>query len=250
MLTLAALAVTSCTLPLSAEARDEWKRSYPLDKGGSVEIRNTNGEIRVEPTDGNTVDVVAVRVARAGTDEDARNALKRMEITETIAPNRVALDSTKGWTGLDIHTSKHVEYVVRVPKWAHVTLESTNGELLVSGMTGTVRLETTNGEIRATALEGSVRAETTNGDVTLDLAKLGDDGVTCVTTNGEVDVRLPASAKASLEIQTNNGDIETHGLAVTVSEKDRKDLRATIGGGGPKIKVETTNGDITVRGRS
>ena len=248
-LTLAALTASACTLPLSAEAKDEWKRTYQLTQGGSVEIRNTNGEIRVEAAEGNTVDVIAVRVARAGSDEDARNALKRMDITETVSPNRVALDSTKGWTGLDMHVSRRVDYVVKVPKWANVTLHSTNGELFASGLTSTLRLETTNGEIRATALEGSVRAETTNGDVWLDIAKLGEDGVTCSTTNGEVDVILPSSVKASLDIQTNNGDIDTRGLQLNVSEKARKDLRATVGGGGPKIKVETTNGDITVKGR-
>src|SRR4051794_22942629 len=95
-LTLALSAITACTLPLSAEAHDEWKRSYPLTPGGTVEIRNTNGKITVEAVDGTTVDVVATRSARAGSQEDANNALKRIEIIETVAADRIRLDSSHG----------------------------------------------------------------------------------------------------------------------------------------------------------
>jgi len=38
ILTALVSAVTGCSLPLTAEAHDEWKRSYPLEKGGLVEI--------------------------------------------------------------------------------------------------------------------------------------------------------------------------------------------------------------------
>src|SRR5262245_44539162 len=146
---LAVVALTACTLPLSAEAHDEWKRSYQLAQGGTVEIRNTNGEIRVEPADGSTVEVVATRVAKAGSDEDARSALKRIEITEKVAPNLVQLDSSRGGVGFEINVSRRVDYVLRVPRWANVTLHSTNGDITASGLTGTVRLESTNGEIKA-----------------------------------------------------------------------------------------------------
>src|SRR6476659_8651146 len=77
VLTLTLLTITACTLPLSAEAHDEWKRSYQLSQGGTVEIRNTNGQVKVETGDGTTVEVTATRNARAGSQEDANNTLKR-----------------------------------------------------------------------------------------------------------------------------------------------------------------------------
>jgi len=248
-LAIAASALTSCTLPLRAEAHDEWKRSYQLAQGGSFEIRNTNGEIRVETTDGNTVEVVATRVAKAGSDEDARNALKRIEIVEDVTPNRIQLDSSRGGIAFEMNVQRWVDYVVKVPRWANVTLKSTNGEIVASGITGKVRLESTNGEIKATGIEGPLHAETTNGGMQLELVKVGEDGVECSTTNGEIVLTVPATAKASIDVQTNTGDIETSGLDLSVKEKGRKDLRATLGGGGARIKLETTNGDITLRGR-
>jgi DUF4097 and DUF4098 domain-containing protein YvlB len=94
-----------------------------------------------------------------------------------------------------------------------------------------------------------LHGETTNGDMVLELVKIGEDGVECSTTNGAITLTVPAAAKASLDIQTNNGDIDTGALQLAVQEKGRKDLRATLGGGGARIKLETTNGDITLRGK-
>jgi DUF4097 and DUF4098 domain-containing protein YvlB len=249
VLSLALLAAAACGhLPL-VEAHDEWKRSYPLSQGGTLEIRNTNGEIKVEPGEGSTVEVVARRTARASTLESANNALKSIEIRETASPTRIVLDSAGGMADFSFAVSREVEYSVRLPKWANVVLKTTNGEILAAGLTGSTRLETTNGEIQALSLEGPVRADTTNGDVRLEISKLADDGIDCSTTNGEIVLTLPASAKASLTAETNNGGIDTSGLDLKVTSKDRNDLRATIGGGGPLIKLDTTNGAIRVRGR-
>jgi hypothetical protein len=249
VLTLPLLTIGACTLPLSAEAHDEWKRSYQLSQGGSLEIRNTNGQIKVEAGDGNAVEVTATRNARAGSQEDANNTLKRVEITENVSPNRIVLDSSRGSMGFHISSSQWVDYIVRVPKWAGVTLKTTNGEITAAGITGAASFESTNGEIHGSALEGPVRAETTNGDVTIELGKLAQDGVRCRTTNGEVEISLPSGSKASLDVQTNNGSIDTSGIEVAISEKSRRDMRATIGGGGPQIKLETTNGSIRIRGK-
>jgi hypothetical protein len=249
-LTAAALAATgACGLALTAEAHDEWKRTYPLAQGGSVEIRNTNGRIRVEPGDAGTVEVVATRTARAGSDEDARNALKRIEIVESVTPNRVELDSSRGGVGFEINVSKKVDYVVRVPRWANVTLTTTNGEIVATGVGGAFRAETTNGAIKATEIDGSVRMETTNGDVTLEVTKVTDAGVTCATTNGEIDLTMPSAAKVSFDVETNNGAIDPTGFDLKISEQSRRALRATAGGGGPTVKLETTNGGIRLRGR-
>jgi hypothetical protein len=244
---LAALA--GCSLPFTAEAHDEWKRSYPLAQGGSVEIHNTNGQIRVESGDGATVEVVATRTARAGSDEDARNALKRIEIVESVTPDRVELDSSRGALGFEINVSKKVDYVVRLPRWAKVTLTTTNGEIVASGVGGAFRAETTNGAIKAMAMSGPVRMETTNGDVTAELDKITDDGVTCATTNGGIDLTMPSAAKATFSVETNNGGIDPSGLDLKVSDQSKRSLRATVGGGGPTIKLETTNGGIRIRGR-
>jgi len=248
---MTALAVTACNVDIStdAEARDQWTRSYTLEKGGAFEVRNTNGRIRIETTDGNAVEVSAERVVRAGTDEAAKTALASFAIAETVAPDRILLDST-GSSGMAVRVQRQVHYTIRLPRWANVTIKETNGDLEISGLSGTFRAEATNGRIQARALENSAAVETTNGDVSLEFAKLGPDGVTCETTNGRIRITVPRDAKASLSARVTNGVIHTDNLTVTASEQSRRRLEGTIGGGeGPTLRLSTTNGEISVSGK-
>ena len=59
------------------EARDEWTRTDKVSKGASLKIRGTNGRIRVEASDGDTIEVAATRIVRASTDEAAKQRRSR-----------------------------------------------------------------------------------------------------------------------------------------------------------------------------
>jgi len=52
----------ACGLNISSgvEARDTWKRTYPMTAGASFEIRNTNGKIHITPADGD--DAITAKV--------------------------------------------------------------------------------------------------------------------------------------------------------------------------------------------
>ena len=246
----AAMALGACNVvSLTAEATDTWTRHYPLAHGGFVEIRNTNGRTEVLAGDGDAVDVTATKVARAMSDEGAREALRRIEISETVAPDRIAIDSTEHNMNLEINVSRHVDYVVHLPRWANVELKATNGELRVRDLTGALRASTTNGTIDGEALGGAANASATNGRVVLDFARLGDGDVVCDTTNGAIGMTLPPSAKATLTATVTNGGISTGGLSLAVSEQSRRRLEGTLNGGGTPIRLSTTNGAIAIRGR-
>jgi hypothetical protein len=245
------LVFTGCNLHISnnAEAKDEWQRHYTLAPGGTLDIRNTNGLIHIESTDGNAVDVTADRVVTASTDEAAKSALARLELQETISPDRVAIDSSNRGVSFLINMSQRVDYRIRLPLSANIKLETTNGNIEVMGphVLGTLHAVATNGRIIATGLENSASIETTNGAINLTLTSVGEDGLSCSTTNGQIVVTLPPNANARLSARITNGAIHTEGLALNISEQSRHRLDATMGSGGPAIKLETTNGLIQVK---
>src|SRR5262249_30094407 len=72
---------------LTGRATDEWTRTYQLTPGGEIRITNTNGRIDVEPADGAAVEVKAEKIARAATDEGARELLPRITIREDVKPD-------------------------------------------------------------------------------------------------------------------------------------------------------------------
>lgn len=256
LVALSALAVlplvSACQLEISnqAEARNEWKKDYAVGAAASLEIRNTNGVIEVEATDGTQISVVAERIAKAGTDQAAKDAAAAIEIRETVSGNSVILDAKTSMTGIIIGGgSRQVKFHVKAPKGTTLRLSNTNGAIDVRAITGDLNLSTTNGRIHGSDLAGASRVDTTNGEVDLDYVTMPGGGITADTTNGAVVIRLPADAKAAIEARVTNGGIDADGLNLQVSEKSRRRLSGTLNGGGPEVRVETTNGGVRIRPR-
>lgn len=247
VLLVAGLLATGCDVALSGfheEETDTWTRSYPLSAGGRVEIGNTNGFIEVATGSGQSVEVKAVRIARAASKDGAKALLAKTIIHEEVSPDVVKLTTERpqgswGRGGIE------VRYTVTVPASAHVDLQTTNGRIGVVNVTAGVKAGTTNGEISGRGLSGAVKASTTNGSVDLELATLAGD-VEVETTNGEVTVRVPADSKATISTRWTNGGIEVNGLTIEETEKSKRRLDGRLNGGGSRIDVETTNGSITL----
>jgi DUF4097 and DUF4098 domain-containing protein YvlB len=116
-------------------------------------------------------------------------------------------------------------------------------------MSGEMRLDTTNGAVKAVGISGVTRASTTNGGVSLDFDSVPEGGVTAETTNGAVVVTIPRDAKARINARVSNGGIAADGLSLSVSEQSRRRLDATVNGGGPELRLETTNGGVRIGGK-
>ena len=248
----AALSLTAaCDLALSGareEATETVTRSYPLGPAGTLDIATTNGRIEVVAGSGSTVEVKAVKVAKAATREGAAELLKKLQIKEEVTADLVKLRAERaGGNGPSLHgwgTSAEIRYTVTVPAGTKVILNTTNGEIEVSNVTAAAHMETVNGEIHARGLGGDVKASTVNGGVDISLAAVTGD-VNVETTNGGVTVRLPADAKALLLGRTTNGGLNVEGLQGEEVERSRRRLEVKLNGGGRRIEAETTNGGIT-----
>ena len=201
----AALSLTAgCDIALSGareEATETVNRSFPLSPGGTLDIATTNGRIEVVGGSGSTVEVKAVKVAKAATKEGAAELLKKLQIKEEVTADLVKLRAERNrGTGASLTgwgTSAEVRYYVKVPANTKVILNTTNGEIEVENVTAAAQMETVNGQINGRGLGGDVKASTVNGGVDITLAAVTGD-VNVETTNGGVTVRLPGDAKALL----------------------------------------------------
>ena len=171
-------------------------------------------------------------------------------MVEDVTADRVRLETKRQGGGSFGRGGFEVRYTIRVPSSAQVELQTTNGEVKVSGVTRGARLSTTNGQIDGRGLGGEVRATTTNGGVDLELASLTQP-LHVSTTNGGVTVKIPSDSKADLQAACTNGGIDVVGLDLDVEgERTRRRLNGRLNGGGPRIDVSTTNGAIEIRGKS
>ncbi len=254
ILLAAAFSLTACDIvveSLNAKATDEWKKTYQLAPGGQVEVVNMNGSIQVEPSDGNTVEVTAEKIARGMNDEAAKETLKNIEIREEVTPDRVRLQTAIPSGGGNF-SHREVNYRLTVPRQASVRLRTSNGTVRAAGIRGDARLETTNGSIHATGLGGSIEGGTTNGSVTIEVDSLGKDGIRLETTNGSIALTMPSAAKADIAARCVNGSVRATNLNVVSQgsgETSRRRLEGPVNGGGPKITLETTNGSVRLTGK-
>jgi hypothetical protein len=237
------------TADLRHTEKSEWRRTYELAAGGRVEINNVNGRISVVPSDGRSVEVVAIKTARGATAEAAKQSLERAEIREDSSREAVRVSThipRGGW----LHGGNiSVEYNVRVPAAMEVKLTTVNGRVDVEGLTGRVTAETTNGGVIARDVSGPIDASTTNGGVDVELSRVAEGGARLGCTNGGIKLRLPGDAKATISASVTNGGISTDGLQIETTQSTRRRLEGRINGGGPAIRLEGTNGGITINAR-
>jgi DUF4097 and DUF4098 domain-containing protein YvlB len=252
-LVLTAFSGAACDMSLghlAGRASDDWTRTYQLSPGGEIRVGNTNGKIEVEATDGSTVEVRAERIARAATDEGARELLPRIVIKEDVKPDRIVIETDR-MSGIMIGASIEVRYHVRAPKGATVNVSNTNGAVAVHGMSGHVTARTTNGSVSTRDLTGQVDARTTNGSVNVDVATVKSAPIALQTTNGSVTLYVPDDAHADVSATWTNGGIRVaDGVKIDVSERSRRRFEGKMNGGGAPVELHTTNGGIRIRSRA
>jgi DUF4097 and DUF4098 domain-containing protein YvlB len=141
----------------------------------------------------------------------------------------------------------NVKYEVTVPRSMDLQIDDTNGRIEVSDVRGSHRIVTTNGRISLTRCAGDANVETTNGSIEAELMAINAGRVMrMATTNGHITVRVPRTFAARVDAANTNGSIETD-LPVTASgSHDKHTLTGTINGGGPELRLRTTNGSIHI----
>jgi DUF4097 and DUF4098 domain-containing protein YvlB len=231
-------------------ASEPWTKTYQLAAGGQVEITNVNGRIELTGSETDKVEINAEKIARGSTQEAAREALKRIEIAEQVSPERIHVETKVQRASGFTMGGGEVRYVVRVPVGANVKLETVNGGIEIDHVRGRAELETTNGGIVARRVSGSLNASTTNGGVQADMERLAAEGVRMECVNGGLRLTLPKDASADIDAQVVNGGISVEGLNIDVQGKQsRRRLEGRLNGGGPKVRIEGTNGGIRISGR-
>lgn len=233
----------------AGKATDEWVRTYDIKPGGRLDIVNVNGQIEASFSPGTKVEVRAVREARAGSEEASREMLRKTEMREEVAPDRVVIEGPadreqgRGFRRPQIT----IKYDVRIPAGLNILLKTQNGEVRLENIQG-IRIEaaSTNGGITGRGLSGAVEASTVNGGIQMDLEAVTGE-TRMVTVNGGVMLSVAPGVNADLEATVVNGGVLVQeGLQLSGDERSRQRVSGRIGSGGPRLVVQTTNGGVRI----
>jgi DUF4097 and DUF4098 domain-containing protein YvlB len=101
--------------------------------------------------------------------------------------------------------------------------------------------------VNITTADGPVEARTGNGDIEVSMTQLKSrEDMTFSTGSGRVRVTLPAGYNGELDASTGNGDLRSDFDLKIQGRMNPRHVRATIGEGGPRLRLSTGNGRLEV----
>ncbi len=239
----------------AATIEETWKKKIDFKEGGLIRVENTNGSIVVEGWDRDEVQIEAVKKARAGSRKEAARLMDRIiiDISQSSGELAVRTELPRGGGGsfwdwiFGGGRSTQVQYKIFVPVRSDLKIETTNGRITVSEISGRLKLRTTNGKIRVEEISGQVDARTTNGSIVADFNRLDESSdMGFYTTNGSIKIYLPSDVRCDLRAKTTNGSINSDFPVEIQGKFTSKRLTGSINGGGALIELRTTNGSISI----
>lgn len=149
-----------------------------------------------------------------------------------------AIDATTGNGRVQV---KGTEGVVRV--------RTGNGNVAVRDARGSVHVATGNGDVEVSTSTGPVDARSGNGDIDVRMAGAGERApMSFATGSGSVRLALPASFNGELDASTGNGRVRNaFGPPADDDTRSHHRVHATLGSGGPLVRVSTGNGGVEIR---
>lgn len=212
-----------------------------------VQLDGINGNITVVGVSGTGEVVISgFRRVRSSTRADAEAELERLQVALTTVGDAIVIRTeqppeTQGRT-------YEVQYDLTVPRRLEVEIDNVNGNITVDTLDDDVDVVTTNGNIDVSDIVGNATALTVNGNVDAEVTMPLGGEIGLRSTNGNLTLDIPRTTSASLTATLANGDITTSNLSIDDLQSTNTSLTGTLGGGDGAIELNTTNGNIAIRG--
>lgn len=225
------LLVSLLVWPVQAE--ELLVRTFPLAWGSTVMVENVYGSIQVEGWDQAAVEFMAIQGEGAG------KAHIEIKDDQTTLHIRTRYPAGGG-------EPAPVDYWLRVPRQlALQTLATVNGSIRVERVEGGIEAGTVNGDIELNGVAGAIVAHTVNGTIGVALRGLATlpVPVELETINGDLWLGLGPRLSADVEMRTLIGRFDSE-FPLVVSGATPDSVRALVGQGGPRLRLETVRGHI------
>jgi hypothetical protein len=255
---LSAVVAFLCLVSTSEAFSQDYQKSYRLNAGDSISVRNVSGDVIITGYEG---DAVAVSAFKEGRDRDL-----------------VEVEDKSGAGGVDLgvkyprecNCDASIRFEIRVPRGVrykfgkistasgNIQLKGVNGEVKVSTASGDVLVEDVAGEINASTasgqvsvrnVSGTVSAQSASGDVKVEIARLeGAGDMKFSTASGDVDVRLPSSLDADVHLSTMSGRVKTN-FPLEIKERQHgpgSTAEGQLGSGSRRLRISSASGDVSL----
>ncbi|MEO6801641.1 MAG: DUF4097 family beta strand repeat-containing protein [Granulicella sp.] len=230
---------------------------------GDIRLNSLNAPVTVTANHGD-IDLSSIKGAVVAHINNGGSSLSANNITGTLSieghGQDLAVSNIDGTLNLsgDFYGATHLERITGAIKYhtsrTDFQLARLDGEMEISPdadlsidkAVGPVVLTTRNRNITFDRVSGDVSISNRNGSVDLTSAPpLGN--VTVQNRNGSVSLTLPDKSAFTVSAETSGGDMENDFNLASQQDSNRKTLNGTVGKGGSLIRINTSQGDVSVR---
>jgi hypothetical protein len=250
-----------CVVATSTAFAQDYQKSYRLNAGDTISVRNVSGDVIVTGYEG---DAVTINAFKEGRDRD------RVEVIDESAAGGVNL-SVRYPRDCDCNAS--VRFELRVPRGVRfnfgkistasgnirlkglsgqVKVNTASGDVLVEDVAGEINASTASGQMNVRNVAGTVSAQSASGDVHVEIARLeGEGDMKFSTASGNVDVSLPSSLDANVHLSTVSGTVKTN-FPLEVKERQNgpgSSAEGQLGSGARRLRISSASGDVSLNSR-
>ncbi|NTW01621.1 MAG: DUF4097 domain-containing protein [Oscillochloris sp.] len=148
----------------------------------------------------------------------------------------------------ELHVSSTNGDIHMAGSFSHPQVETVNGEINLDGADGRISVHSISGDLQLHNLRDALLdLKSTNGDIELDGTLAHGESSQISTISGDVAASLPSVSDLRVDVNTINGDLSSN-LDLRDAQRDRRNLRGTIGSGQTTLTISTTNGDVDLNG--
>lgn len=218
-LTASAVALLAATSICQANDRPDWVKSYSVTGRPTVHVHTNDGALRVMTSDSNEVEF---RVRTEGT---AWGIGFGSEPTITSRQDGNSVELSAQFKQLNIGFSNlHNIIEVRMPKNADLQLDTGDGSVELSSLSGNVQIHTSDGSVKIGQLAGTIDVSTSDGSIEGEGLKGAvkvhshDGSVRVAEIDGKCDASSnDGSVKVegrldALDIHTDNGSVKARAI--------------------------------------
>jgi hypothetical protein len=130
-----------------------------------------------------------------------------------------------------------------------ITVKTSSGAIDVTQTgEGSVEASSSSGSVRLYGVRGAVAASTSSGSLTIQGALAGAWRLS--TSSGSVRVSLSQNQGFELDAHSNSGSIDSDFPVTVTGVVNKRSLRGSAQGGGPRLHVRTSSGGIAISKRT
>ncbi|HEY9004967.1 DUF4097 family beta strand repeat-containing protein [Ohtaekwangia sp.] len=244
----------------NAQSEYSFKEQYDVSTPARLILSSSDGNISVSAGSGKSIEVTYVVKRRNQVLKINRKELEK-ELTVNVTNTSNSLDISVKYP-LNYGTFKDglkVNFIVTVPRETACDLQSSDGNISLTGLTGDQSTKTSDGNLNISSINGKVNSKTSDGNIDVDdingsLEARTSDGnvslerikgnVKSATSDGNIVLR---QITGDVSVSTSDGEITFNELSgsLTASTSDGN-VHGTMLALTKNLSVKTSDGNIDI----